>query len=279
MLIIFGLAPRCGSTALSMAINSLGYDIIEEPFNPENFNKNLSEYDLSGKTWSEEYGGILWPEGTTKRIISDISSKHDGFKHLSYQADGETNYQIIENNTSILLFRRNIIESLVSNWLSMSYFNLTGVAMWHHRGRTVYPEFYTLTREAIPKQWIDKHIHNYKSSVKFLQKAKKLKTCLIVSYEDLYGEEGAEYFFNICNHLNIPKKAFWGGSKWKDILGPKRKMNSRKSTYKLIPNIDEILEMEQIFLSSISTLPAEHWCLDDLSRTLNAMRCKDHGVK
>ena len=175
---------------------------------------------------------------------------------------------MIENNTSILLFRRNAAEALVSHWLSKSYLDLTGISRWTFNGKpasSVDPDFHTLTRESIPKPVIKGHLRVQELALKFLQQAKELKTCLPVAYEDLYGEKGSEYFIKICNHFNIPKKALQkieDGNKnpqWQYILNPKRRMNPRDETYKLIPNIEEILEMEERFLS------------DDLYRSLDEL--------
>jgi hypothetical protein len=228
--LIFAL-PRTGSTSLAKAINAHTHRwCVIEPFTPGPNKREpvKNEADLLVR-------------------VSQIWQQYNAIKHIwlpcgwPFAGGMKLNKCLLSGMAEkvILLSRRNILRRVVSCELSMQ------VNIWYVSNSRSLKEFRASDFKALDAENIKRQLTE---DVSFLaQWRTTLTDCGVewmeVTYEDLYGTNGAREieFFKVFQFLGMPKDH----PSWPDISAvvdaPTARMNDT-STYRRIPNIDEIEE-------------------------------------
>tara|TARA_R110002111_G_scaffold253483_1_gene318729 strand:+ start:457 stop:1197 length:741 start_codon:yes stop_codon:yes gene_type:complete len=222
--------PRSGSTSLRDVFDlHPRISISNEPFNPTR--RTLG--------WGHDFLADLSASGTLNQVLSSISRRHNGAKHLLGQLTVEQDLEVLSFfKTKYFLVRRNQLRAVVSCLIAKQ------TSQWHRRGDSPIGD---CQLAPIEPAIIDAFLLNQAEQIRRVQEhLRQTKTpCTVVYYEDLFAED-LLLSDRIEKVLQLIRPVIDG-----DLTGPfirsisakldhdSNKVNSSR-TYQLLPNLDEI---------------------------------------
>jgi hypothetical protein len=224
-------SARTGSTTLADLLNvHPAVSCLLEPFNREH-----------GVLWGKSnYVQKLENGALLIDVVRSIFSEHQGFKHLLEQLTPAENELLIRfpEAKRIFLWRRNHLQRVVSNHISMS------ARHWNNdTNKIMVAKFEPVDIDALSKKLEKQKRHSDRYRQLCVEAG-----CYELAYEDMFGAECSaseklrtlDQIFDYLEIARIDRLSDEAAETIKQLLNPQnRKLNS-SATYRLIPNIAEI---------------------------------------
>jgi hypothetical protein len=248
MNVILGLTPRCGTTSLAKSIRkSCKRHVAIEPFNSTQNNRDRP-YAVY-----KDCDQIRSLESSLSMMCDD---GYHCIKHLCYQLSSEENKSLLKMaESTILLYRKYFVDTMISRYMSASFSNLTNLG-W--LGRKIdcddrrYAEYVANKKiydslERFPLL-IDNISRKYivaKQAFASLTQDPQENNIMLMEYDYLYNtEEVYNIFPSIVDFLGYKLH----NDEWRGIMSPHNKFNSHDVYKKVIPNYEELMNCRDEFI-------------------------------
>ncbi|MDR9402987.1 MAG: tetratricopeptide repeat protein [Halothece sp. Uz-M2-17] len=250
---IFALARTGSSTLLKLLNAHPEINLKVEPFHQDlgipfqeryihGFEKDLTlgfDPTRSGKSqhWIAPY-----PLPILDHIVAEIHQNHNGIKHLDYSISFDQNLHLLVNayDKVIFLNRKNQLKRIVSLYISLQAGYFQG-----SRDQLFQKTYHPLDPEQLKghMDWEEKRFERYRT---ILQKLGR--NVFELYYEDLFDSKltltaKMEKLNEIYRYLGLNQiTELDAKNKIETLLDPNTNKFNNESSYRLIPNIDEIAE-------------------------------------
>ncbi len=219
---------RSGSTTLQQILDA--HDDIRvsyEPFNP------------GRERWNQHnYHAQVTDDHSLNRCLDEIYCYYTGIKHLIYQLDDRQNRILLQRNCRrIFLNRRNLFQTVVSGLIAEQTKKWIG-----NRQEILRARLEPLNPREVANRidWLAKSVCRYRQfmidhGLEFLE----------VKYEELYGPQISihrklQKVDQIFSFLGAGPPAVTARKKIREVLDPASGKINSDSTYRRIPNVDEL---------------------------------------
>jgi len=232
--IIIFAHPRSGSTSLYRILNTHpALNLSLEPFHEKYGQWNPDE---------KNYIDIIKDIPSLELVITELFEKYNGMKILSYQLPEKLYNHLlnIPNCKILFLTRTNVLKTIVSILIAEQT-NVWQKFDLNQETAKLYHNIKSLETDGVAG--IENRIKNHKEHIQYWDKIisqKSADSYLKVNYEDLFCK-GLEYSFSYVNNifdfleLEMPEN-----DKLTKYIDTKYQQINDFSTYKLVPNIEEI---------------------------------------
>jgi len=227
MILVFGLSPRCGSTAIAEAIaESINTNYILEPF--------ADSWD----SWSSINNINIKPN--IENIFELCKDNNiQVIKTIEYHLSRQKNIFLIDKCKTIFLYRKCFVDTALSEWMSYNYCNKTNIKYAYHiRDISSLKDFYTLPRDEIS---IDSVIKNFNTCKRTKNKyILESSIDIILSYEEYFNKNVIKNHNDLINNLGLKILS----NNFENIISKEKKHNNHDIYKKLIPNYFDLMKFK-----------------------------------